>query len=78
MLPAGIGLEGSSRDNSLAMKILKEKSPSGKAEKINAPNDRKPGKSAHGKRGGEDGSSGGSRQGNAGHLSDDDGSFGNR
>jgi hypothetical protein len=42
------------------------------------PKDRKPGKSAHGKRGGEDDTSGGSRQGNAGQESDRYGSFGSR
>jgi hypothetical protein len=49
-----------------------------KPEKTDEPKDRKPGKSAHGKRGGEDDSSGGSRQGNAGQESDREGSFGNR
>jgi hypothetical protein len=48
-------------------------------ERLSDDKKRKPGKSAHGRRGGEDSeSSGGSRQGNAGQEGDRGGSFGNR
>ena len=60
------------------MKVKNENPVSVDAEKADERKDRKPGKSAHGKRGGDDDTSGGSRQGNAGQESDRYGSFGNR
>jgi hypothetical protein len=60
------------------MKAKNEDRSPARMEKADELKDRKPGKSAHGKRGGDDDSSGGSRQGNAGLESDRYGSFGNR
>jgi hypothetical protein len=60
------------------MKARNNNTHSAPEEKPEDLKDRKPGKSAHGKRGGDDDSSGGSRQGNAGQESDRYGSFGNR
>ena len=51
----------------------REKTSEKKDEEI-----RKPGKSAHGKSGGDDDSSGGGMQGNSGFESDRSGSFGGR
>jgi hypothetical protein len=60
------------------MKTKRDNSHPGNVEKNGDIRDRKPGKSAHGKRGGDDDTSGGSRQGNAGQESDRYGSFGGR
>ena len=60
------------------MKTKRESSHGGNADKMEEIRERKPGKSAHGKRGGDDDTSGGSRQGNAGQESDRYGSFGGR
>ena len=64
--------------NSLTMKAKNENRTPIADEKADELKDRKPGKSAHGKRGGDDDTSGGSRQGNAGQESDRYGSFGHR